>query len=182
MERSGKCEKRAKRDGSDVLAVFPASRLWWPGCSADNFKARLAAPGGARRNAAESSFSSSAPWSVMRFPILQWAEHQQPQKTSVCLRGCIGVCGRNEAKLCAKLVRRFRRVSGHFSGFLQLLCHLWQGCNKVAWAAVGAAVVITLITITAVYVSSKWKLTGPCVCVCVCASGWRGVCKETQSD
>lgn len=50
--------------------------------------------------------------------------------------------------------------------------------------AVGAAVVITLITIMAVYVSSKWKLTGPGVCmrltVCARASSWRGVCKETS--
>lgn len=53
--------------------------------------------------------------------------------------------------------------------FLQLLCHLSQGCNKVVWGAVGAAVVITLITIMAVYVSSKLKLrvcTRATVCLC----------------
>ena len=33
-----------------------------------------------------------------------------------------------------------------------------QGCSKVMWAAVGAAVVITLITIPAVYYSSKFSI------------------------
>uniref|UniRef100_A0A8C9ZJ26 Fibroblast activation protein, alpha n=1 Tax=Sander lucioperca TaxID=283035 RepID=A0A8C9ZJ26_SANLU len=38
--------------------------------------------------------------------------------------------------------------------FLQLLCHLSQGCSKVLWGVIGAAVVITLITIPAVYFKS----------------------------
>ncbi|XP_068429138.1 dipeptidyl peptidase 4 [Clinocottus analis] len=41
---------------------------------------------------------------------------------------------------------------------LQLLCHLSQGCSKVLWGLIGAAVVITLITISAVYYS---KSDGP---------------------
>lgn len=39
---------------------------------------------------------------------------------------------------------------------LPLLCHLSQGCsNKVMWGVIGAAVVITLITIPAVIYNSK---------------------------
>lgn len=34
-------------------------------------------------------------------------------------------------------------------------CVTFQGCSKVLWGAVGAAVVITLITVTAVYLNSK---------------------------
>uniref|UniRef100_A0A665UEW6 Dipeptidyl peptidase 4-like n=1 Tax=Echeneis naucrates TaxID=173247 RepID=A0A665UEW6_ECHNA len=36
------------------------------------------------------------------------------------------------------------------------VCHLSQGCNKVLWGLLGTAVVITLITIPAVYYSSKF--------------------------
>lgn len=103
------------------------------------------------------------------FTILPWAEHTHTQMKNLCVFSVLHrrFADGYEALLCAKLVGRFRRAPGQFSGFFQLLCHLSQGCNKVAWGAVGAAVVITLITITVVYVSSKWKLTGPCVCVTV---------------
>uniref|UniRef100_A0A8C9ZJE2 Fibroblast activation protein, alpha n=1 Tax=Sander lucioperca TaxID=283035 RepID=A0A8C9ZJE2_SANLU len=45
--------------------------------------------------------------------------------------------------------------------FLQLLCHLSQGCSKVLWGVIGAAVVITLITIPAVYFSKSDRAKRP---------------------
>lgn len=54
-------------------------------------------------------------------------------------------------------------AAGRFS------CHLSQGCSKLLMGATGAAVVITLITICAVYYSSKSTI-GPDLCVLVSVS------------
>lgn len=50
-----------------------------------------------------------------------------------------------------------------------------QGCNKVLWGVIGAAVVITLITIPAVYFSSKLQPPGLCM-------RFSPVCDHEQKD
>lgn len=62
------------------------------------------------------------------------------------------------------------------SGFSRNLCVTFsQGCNKVLWGVIGAAVVITLITIPAVYFSSKLQPPGLCM-------RFSPVCDHEQKD
>lgn len=79
---------------------------------------------------------------------------------SCVLVECCFLLGRKFLIIGKRLLKKNNNKNSSLLVFVSLLCvSPSQVCSKVLWGVVGAAVVIVLITIPAVYYSSKFKLS-----------------------